>query len=193
MPSMLTRGASRLLHAVVFFAAAAAASAAQAEIRIVAIGDSQIAGRGVASDQAYPAQLERALRAKGYDVAVQNSGINGDTTAGVLARLDSTVPNGTTLAIVVVGGRDLAKGSSQAEVRGRLDEIRGRLRARGIPAIVMTGPEFQGALGNRPDLHVESSRVLGNYHLTAEGLALVVKRTLPQVEALIGHAKHKGA
>jgi hypothetical protein len=40
-------------------------SSARAEVRIVCIGDSNIAGKGVSSSEAYPAQLERALRARG--------------------------------------------------------------------------------------------------------------------------------
>ena len=35
------------------------------------------------------------LRSKGYNGRVLNAGINGDTTAGMLARLDTAVPNGT--------------------------------------------------------------------------------------------------
>ena len=46
---------------------------------IVAFGDSNTAGYLVPPTQAYPAQLQAVLRAKGYDVAVENRGINGDT------------------------------------------------------------------------------------------------------------------
>jgi acyl-CoA thioesterase-1 len=35
------------------------------------------------------------LRAKGINVEVVNAGINGDTTEGMLDRLDSAVPSGT--------------------------------------------------------------------------------------------------
>jgi lysophospholipase L1-like esterase len=45
-------------------------------IQIVAVGDSNIAGKGVSSSENYPAKLERALRARGYDVHVANAGIN---------------------------------------------------------------------------------------------------------------------
>jgi len=69
---------------------------ALAEIRIVALGDTEIRGRGVLESQAYPAQLEAALRARGHRVTVTNQGINGDTTAGVLARLDGAVAPGRT-------------------------------------------------------------------------------------------------
>ena len=44
---------------------------------IVALGASNTYGKGVARNQAYPAQLEAILRAKGSDVRVVNAGING--------------------------------------------------------------------------------------------------------------------
>ncbi len=58
---------------------------------IVAIGASNTYGKGVARNQAYPAQLEAILRAKGASVRVVNAGINGDTTESMLARLDRAV------------------------------------------------------------------------------------------------------
>lgn len=51
---------------------------------IVALGASNTYGKGVARNQAYPAQLEAILRAKGSNVHVVNAGINGDTTEGML-------------------------------------------------------------------------------------------------------------
>jgi len=41
-------------------------------------------GKGVARNEAFPAQLEAILRAKGLNVNVINAGINGDTTEGML-------------------------------------------------------------------------------------------------------------
>ena len=78
---------------LVFAADADAAKAAP--IRIVAFGASETAGYGVGSNEAWPARLEAMLRAKGYDVSIANEGVSGDTTAGMLSRLVSAVPNGT--------------------------------------------------------------------------------------------------
>src|SRR5258708_39655346 len=80
---------------------------ALAEVRIVALGDSGIRGKGVPESQAYPAQLEAALRARGHQVTVTNQGVNGDTTSGSLARLDSAVPPGTNIVILKIGINDL--------------------------------------------------------------------------------------
>src|SRR5579871_2026863 len=71
-----------------------------AEISIVALGASNTAGKGVSPDQAFPAQLEAMLRAKGYDARVTNAGVSGNTTSGMLGRLNSSVPDGTQIAIV---------------------------------------------------------------------------------------------
>ena len=59
---------------------------------VVALGASNTFGKGVSPSQAYPAQLEVLLRAKGLNVNVINAGINGDTTGGMLARLENVVP-----------------------------------------------------------------------------------------------------
>ena len=74
---------------------------AQAEpIRIVALGHSAFAYPGGPSKDDYPALLEAALRAKGHDVTVANAGVWGDTTRGVMTRLDKAVPDGTRVVYV---------------------------------------------------------------------------------------------
>ena len=60
-------------------------------IRLLVIGDSLTAGYGLASPQAFPAQLERALAAEGLAVRVSSAGVSGDTTAGERARLARTL------------------------------------------------------------------------------------------------------
>src|SRR5581483_10440291 len=106
-----------------------ACSAAQADpVRIVALGDSNYGAPGVSRDQAYPAQLEAALRARGVDASVTNAGINGDTSSGVLARLDSAVPSGTDVVLLSVGVNDVKlHGASQGSVNANVAQIVSRL------------------------------------------------------------------
>src|SRR5436190_24016631 len=80
---------------------------AQAEpIRIVALGHSAFAYPGGPSKDDYPALLEAALRAKGHDVTVANAGVWGDTTRGVMTRLDKAVPDGTQIVLLHIGNND---------------------------------------------------------------------------------------
>jgi acyl-CoA thioesterase-1 len=77
----------------------ALAVAAPAQTLIVALGASSVAGKGVWPWQAWPAQLEGMLKAKGYNVSVKNAGISGDTTSGILHRLVFAVPSRTKIVI----------------------------------------------------------------------------------------------
>jgi acyl-CoA thioesterase-1 len=120
---------------------------------VVALGASNTYGKGVARNQAYPAQLEAILRARGSNVRVVNAGINGDTTEGMLNRLDRAVPNGTIAVILQPGGNDRRKGSMD-----RTADIQSRLAARKIP-VIMLGNSMLHGLPHQPD----------GQHLTPDG------------------------
>jgi acyl-CoA thioesterase I len=137
---------------------------------VVALGASNTYGKGVARNQAYPAQLEAILRAKGLNVHVVNAGINGDTTEGMLRRLDSVVPNGTSVVILQPGGNDGRKHSAD-----RTADIQSRLSARGIPVVMMANNMLRG-LPHQPD----------GQHLTPEGYHMVAEHLASQVAAAIG-------
>ena len=143
------------------------ASASADAATIVALGASNT---GVARNQAYPAQLEAILRAKGANVRVVNAGINGDTTEGMLQRLDRAVPNGTSAVILQPGGNDRRKGSPD-----RTSEIQSRLKARGIPVVMIANGTFRG-LPHQPD----------GQHLTPEGYHMLAEHVASQVAGVIG-------
>lgn len=137
---------------------------------VVALGASNTYGKGVARNQAYPAQLEAILRAKGSNFRVVNAGINGDTTEGMLGRLDRTVPNGTSAVILQPGGNDRRKGRPD-----RTADIQNRLSARGVP-VIMLGNSMLGGLPHQPD----------GQHLTPEGYHMLAESLASQVSGAIG-------
>jgi acyl-CoA thioesterase-1 len=186
-------------------------SAVAAEpIRIVAFGDSLTAGYGLQPQEAFPAKLSAALKAKGYDVSVANAGVSGDTTTAGLARLDWSVPNGTQAVILEFGANDAFRGVAPATARKNLEEIVTRLKARNIEVMLAgmyaprnLGQDYVSAFNPiYPDLAKKYGLILvpffldgvaGNrglnlpdgIHPTAEGVDIVVKKLLPSVEALI--------
>ena len=149
---------------------------------IVALGASNTEGMGrgrtnmgVPREQAYPAQLERLLRARGVNARVINAGIAGDTTAGMLARLDSAVPNGTSLLILQPGGNDARRGAAPGERAANIAEIRRRMQARGVPVVML---ERLGAFNQW--------LLADGQHYSAEGHAAMAAQLLPQVMAALG-------
>ena len=136
---------------------------------IVALGASNTYGKGVARSQAFPAQLEAILRARGINARVVNAGINGNTTAAMLARLDQAVPKGTSAVILQPGGNDRRTGSPD-----RTPEIQSRLSARGIPVILISNGTFKG-MPKQPD----------GQHLTPEGYHMLADWVASQVAGVI--------
>ena len=155
---------------LLFFGLSNLAVGAADAATIVALGASNTYGKGVARNQSYPAQLEAILRAKGSNVRVVNAGINGDTTEGMLQRLDRAVPNGTSAVILQPGGNDRRKGSPD-----RTADIRSRLAARGIAVIMLDNGMLHG-LPHQPD----------GQHLTSEGYHMLAEQLASQVSGAIG-------
>jgi acyl-CoA thioesterase I len=165
-PHSFRPGMAAVILAAFFLFETAPAGAAT----IVALGASNTYGKGVARGQAYPARLEAILRAKGANVRVVNAGINGDTTEGMLRRLDQAVPKGTSAVILQPGGNDRRKGSPD-----RTSEIQSQLSARGIPVIMIPNSSFRG-LPHQPD----------GQHLTPEGYHMLAEQVASQVAGVIG-------
>jgi acyl-CoA thioesterase I len=193
-----------------------AAAAADRPVRIVALGDSLTAGLGVPADQAFPAKLEQALRAKGLAVEVTNAGVSGDTASSGLARLDWSIPEGTDAVIVELGANDMLRGIDPKITRHALEGIVRRLADRrvavllaGMRAAPNLGPDFgrdfeaiYSELAARNDLLLYPFFLDGvageaelnqrdSLHPTVAGVDAIVARILPKVEELVSRVRDK--
>jgi len=139
--------------------------------QIVALGASVVQGYGVSSGEAFPSLLQAMLRAKGKNYSVSNQGIYGDTTAGVLARLDNAVPQGTRTVILLIGGNDIRAGRTMQQARAGYNEIVARLKARKI-RVINAIPYYQAARSKGMTLP-------DGIHLTAAGQRYLADRLLP--------------
>jgi acyl-CoA thioesterase I len=158
--------------ALLFWAGGAAAKAEH--INIVAIGESNTEGFGVGSTNAYPAVLERLLRARGYDVSVKNEGVSGITTAGTLSRLDSAIPDGTKIVILQMSNfNDAMADVRYSQTQANIKEALARARARAPKVIFIPAAMF---------LAIPLNDYQGDHlHLNEEGHALMAQKILPQV------------
>src|SRR5262245_41059477 len=146
-------------------------------IRIVVLGVSLGAGFGLAAGDALPAKLERALRAKGLAVTIENAGVSGDTAAGGLARLDWSVGEGTDAVILELGANDALRGSDPKATRAALEAIITRLKQRRIAVLLAGmlaprnfGPDYVAAFDAiYPELAAAHELIL--YPFVLEGVA----------------------
>lgn len=113
------------------------AGAEAAERRILAFGDSLTAGYGLPAAEALPVQLERRLRADGFQVKVVNAGVSGDTTGMGVDRLDYALSDGPVdIALVELGANDMLRGLPPRETRANLERIIETFRSKGVNVII---------------------------------------------------------
>jgi acyl-CoA thioesterase-1 len=185
------------------------APAAGRTLRILAFGDSLMAGYCLRKGEGFAAQLEALLRAEGLDVEVINGGVSGNTAGHARSRVRWTLdalrpPPG--LAVVSFGGNDILRAVPPEETREDLEAVLQEFARRGIPVLLagMLAPPFLGARYTRafnaifPDLAAKYglpfypfllAGVAGNaslnlpdrVHPNGDGVARMVKGLAPYV------------
>ena len=187
------------------------AGIARAEpVKLVGFGDSLMAGYGLQPGESFPDKLAAALKAKGHDVAMENAGVSGDTTAAGRQRLTYVLDNAKTkpaLVLLGLGGNDMLRGIGPDQTRANLDAMLAELKRRGIP-VLMTGmiaapnlgsdyarkfnpifPELADKYGASlypfilDNVVTDKSLMLGdNMHPNAKGVKIVAASLAPLVE-----------
>ena len=188
----------------------AVTAAAGEPLRILVLGDSLVAGYGLAPEEAFPPQLESALKDLGHNVRVINAGVSGDTSAGGLARLDWALADQPHLVILELGANDALRALPPEETRQNLDAIIRRLKAAKI-AVLLTGMRAPRNLGRAyyskfdglyPELAarhrvafypfflqdvatVPAYNQADGLHPNAAGVRVIVQRLLPTLRPLL--------
>jgi acyl-CoA thioesterase I len=209
--SRLLRG---LLVGLAMTGGTAATAQAKDTLKIIAYGDSLVAGYGVGPADAFPVQLQRALAARGHTVEIVNAGVSGDTAAAGLERFDWAIPDDAGAVIVELGANDGLRGADPAATRATLDTLLGKLAARKLPVLLagMKAPRNWGDAYAQaydamyPALATTHGAILYPFfldgvvldkalnqsdgiHPNARGVTEIVTRILPKVEELIAKAR----
>jgi acyl-CoA thioesterase I len=200
-----------LRFSVVLFSLLLMLMPARAETKtILALGDSLTAGYGLDGPQAFPVKLEAALKAKGLDVIVINAGVSGDTAAQGAARLEWSLTDDVDAVLVALGGNDALRGLPPEQAEKALDDILAKLKAKNLPTLVLgmrsppnLGPDYAAAFepiftrvaakhgaalypffldGVAAEAKLNQA---DGIHPNADGVAEIVRRVLPSVEALL--------
>lgn len=186
------------------------AAQSQEPLRLLAFGDSLIAGYGLETAQGFCSQLEAALKASGQDVSVLNGGNSGDTSAAGLARLDWALGDKPDAVLLCLGANDALRGLPPEDTRANLSALLDKLAAQKLPVLLagMMAPRNLGADYTKafdaiyPELAAERALLFYPFfldgvatqptlnqsdgiHPNAEGVAEIVRRLLPKVHELL--------
>jgi acyl-CoA thioesterase I len=206
MAIQMDRINSFLKGAIVALPLLLASEANAAACRIAVLGDSLTAAYGLDVADGFLVRLEQGLRAQGYDCAVLDAGVSGDTTAGGLARLDWMLADEPSHVIVELGGNDGLRALPPEQMAQNLDGIITRLKDEDIPVLLTGmlappnlgrdyGDAFAAVFPEVAEQHdvplypfflegVAGDELLNQgdgIHPTAEGIAIIVESILPTV------------
>jgi acyl-CoA thioesterase-1 len=102
---------------------------------VLFVGTSLTAGYGLEPDSAYPQQIQRMIDSAGLAYDVVNGGVSGETSSGLLARLDWLLRQPFDVIVIETGANDGLRGvpieTMQANIEQTIQKIRvGRPNAR---------------------------------------------------------------
>src|SRR5450759_371790 len=80
-------------------------------------------GLGVNENDAYPAQLERKLKAAGLHWKVVNAGISGETSSGALTRINWVLKLKPDIVVLETGANDGLRGIDPRVTQRNIDEM----------------------------------------------------------------------
>lgn len=181
-------------------------AAAADEGLIVALGDSLTAGMGLDERDAWPAQLERRLRAAGFRWKVINAGISGETSSGARARLAWVLGLKPDIMVLETGANDGLRGIPTQVLQANLDAMLATLGENRVTTVLAgmqmlrnMGPSYASAFARvYPDLAQKHKALLipfflegvaanpalnqsDGLHPTAEGYRVVTDLVYPRI------------
>jgi len=100
-----------------------------ADRKILFVGTSLTAGLGLDPDSAYPQLIDRKLDSLGLPYDAVNAGVSGETSSGLLRRVDWLLREPFDVIVVETGANDGLRGTPVATVRANIQQIIDRVKA----------------------------------------------------------------
>jgi len=111
---------------------------------ILALGDSLTEGLGVTQEDSYPSQLQRLLP---KNIKVVNAGLSGETSSGLLSRLDWVLKQKPDLTILNIGANDAMRGLPLDLTAKNIDNAIIHIKQSGS-SVILAGMQIYENLGS---------------------------------------------
>ena len=111
-----------------------------ADSTVVALGDSLTYGYGATPQTSYPAILAELT---GWQVI--NAGVNGNTSADVLARSAAIIAQNPDLVLLGVGGNDVLSRTEPLTTKANITATIKTIKAANIPVVLIAEPHFSSS------------------------------------------------
>ena len=107
---------------------------------VIALGDSLTYGYGASTETAYPTVLAEMSK-----WTVINAGVNGNTSADVLARTEQVISQNPDLVLLGVGGNDVLQRVQPNTTTDNITATIHQLKSADIPVVLISQPYFSAS------------------------------------------------
>jgi len=138
----------KLIFTIIFFLSFSITIAYAKSLNVIVLGDSLVAGYGLLKNDGFINQLQNKINSNNIKLNLINGGVSGETSSGLLNRLEWVLEEQFDGVIVSIGANDALRGINPKLTFQNINNILNYLKKKQIPSMLI-GMKAPNNLGKR--------------------------------------------
>ena len=127
----------KLIFTIIFFLSFSIAIAYAKSLNVMVLGDSLVAGYGLLKNDGFINQLQNKINSNNIKLNLVNGGVSGETSSGLLNRLEWVLEEKFDGVIVSIGANDTLRGINPELTFQNINNILNYLKKNQIPSMLI--------------------------------------------------------
>jgi len=127
----------KLIFTIIFFLSFSIAIAYAKSLNVIVLGDSLVAGYGLLKNDGFINQLQNKINSNNIKLNLINGGVSGETSSGLLNRLEWVLEEQFDGVIVSIGANDTLRGINPELTFQNINNILNYLKKNKIPSMLI--------------------------------------------------------
>ncbi|MDC0092951.1 arylesterase [Alphaproteobacteria bacterium] len=138
----------KIIFTIIFFLSFSIAIAYAKSLNVIVLGDSLVSGYGLLKNEGFINQLQNKINSNNIKLNLVNGGVSGETSSGLLNRLEWVLEEKFDGVIVSIGANDTLRGINPELIFQNINNILNYLKKNQIPSMLI-GMKAPNNLGKR--------------------------------------------
>ena len=138
----------KLIFTIIFFLSFSITIAYAKSLKVIVLGDSLVAGYGLLKNDGFINQLQNKINSNNIKLNLVNGGVSGETSSGLMNRLEWVLEEKFDGVIVSIGANDALRGINPKLTFQNINNILNYLKKNKIPSMLI-GMKAPNNLGKR--------------------------------------------
>ena len=138
----------KLIFTIIFFLSFSITIAYTKSLNVIVLGDSLVAGYGLLKNDGFINQLQNKINSNNIKLNLVNGGVSGETSSGLMNRLEWVLEEKFDGVIVSIGANDALRGINPKLTFQNINNILNYLKKKQIPSMLI-GMKAPNNLGKR--------------------------------------------